>query len=168
MLWCYDARSDRSYVVGEIRLWYNGTTRIQTSELDYTPSVFGINYNIEFLQSNFVKSTNSNIVSSFLRRSGLERCHHVTSYLINRDINSSLTSNCNEVNLMSTMANVDSPDPSKDLLPIEAAEEESAAPPVPEEPKVSSRKDASLKEFLSKMDDYAPIVRKPYHLFSRV
>lgn len=31
-------------------------------------------------------------------------------------------------------------------------------PPVPE-PKLPTRKDASLKEFLNKMDDYAPIVR---------
>lgn len=37
----------------------------------------------------------------------------------------------------------------------EAAEDGASMP----EPKLPSRKDASLKEFLGKMDDYAPIVR---------
>jgi transcription initiation factor TFIID subunit 10 len=35
-----------------------------------------------------------------------------------------------------------------------------AAPPLAE-PKLPTRKDASLKEFLNKMDDYAPIVCSP-------
>lgn len=53
-------------------------------------------------------------------------------------------------------------------LPIE---NEQAAPaasqqneeeiPQPMEPKMPSRKDTSLKEFLTKMDDYAPIVSRP-------
>ena len=34
-----------------------------------------------------------------------------------------------------------------------------AVMPPAQEPKVATRKDASLKEFLNKMDDYAPIVR---------
>lgn len=56
------------------------------------------------------------------------------------------------------MANADSPDPSKDLLPVPDKEDEvdPLAPAV--EPKLPTRKDASLKDFLSKMDDYAPIV----------
>ncbi len=36
------------------------------------------------------------------------------------------------------------------------------------EPKLPSRKDASLKEFMSKMDDYAPIVRLPSSLRSLI
>jgi hypothetical protein len=56
------------------------------------------------------------------------------------------------------MANADSPDPSKDLLPVDKNDEEvDPLAPAPE-PKLPTRKDASLKEFLSKMDDYAPIV----------
>lgn len=56
------------------------------------------------------------------------------------------------------MANADSPDPSADLLPVTNADEEvDPVAPAPE-PKLPTRKDASLKEFLSKMDDYAPIV----------
>jgi hypothetical protein len=64
----------------------------------------------------------------------------------------------------SIMANADSPDPSKDLLPVDRTDEEvDPLAPAPE-PKLPTRKDASLKEFLSKMDDYAPIVSelKPY------
>jgi hypothetical protein len=58
----------------------------------------------------------------------------------------------------SIMANADSPDPSKDLLPVDRTDEEvDPLAPAPE-PKLPTRKDASLKEFLSKMDDYAPIV----------
>jgi len=61
-------------------------------------------------------------------------------------------------NLTSIMANADSPDPSKDLLPVNQTEEEvDPLAPAPEV-KLPNRKDASLKEFLSKMDDYAPIV----------
>lgn len=57
------------------------------------------------------------------------------------------------------MANADSPDPSTDLLPVTNADEEvDPVAPAPE-PKLPTRKDASLKEFLAKMDDYAPIVR---------
>lgn len=41
-----------------------------------------------------------------------------------------------------------------------AAEENAAVPP-PQEARLPTRKDASLKEFLNKMDDYAPIVRLP-------
>lgn len=56
------------------------------------------------------------------------------------------------------MANTDSPDPSKDLLPITNAEEEAPLATAVEDPKPINRKDTSLKEFLAKMDDYAPIV----------
>jgi transcription initiation factor TFIID subunit 10 len=53
----------------------------------------------------------------------------------------------------------DSPDPSTDLLPVGNKDEEVVDPVAPAaEVKPVSRKDASLKEFLSKMDDYAPIV----------
>ena len=38
------------------------------------------------------------------------------------------------------------------------AEEAEAIAPLPE-PKLPTRKDTSLREFLSKMDDYAPLVR---------
>jgi hypothetical protein len=56
------------------------------------------------------------------------------------------------------MANAESPDPSKDLLPVDRTDEEvDPLAPAPE-PKLPTRKDASLKEFLAKMDDYAPIV----------
>ncbi|KAH8791912.1 transcription initiation factor IID, TAF10 subunit [Hyaloscypha bicolor E] len=56
------------------------------------------------------------------------------------------------------MANADSPDPSKDLLPVDKNDEEvDPLAPAPE-PKLPTRKDASLKEFLAKMDDYAPII----------
>lgn len=56
------------------------------------------------------------------------------------------------------MANAESPDPSKDLVPVNNAEEEADPLAPAPEPKLPVRKDASLKEFLSKMDDYAPIV----------
>ena len=40
-------------------------------------------------------------------------------------------------------------------------------PPMPAEPKLPTRKDTSLKEFLNKMDDYAPIVRfSPFSLLT--
>ena len=39
------------------------------------------------------------------------------------------------------------------------ANAEAAAVPSAPEPRLPTRKDASLKEFLNKMDDYAPIVR---------
>ncbi|KUJ22944.1 transcription initiation factor IID, TAF10 subunit [Mollisia scopiformis] len=56
------------------------------------------------------------------------------------------------------MANAESPDPSKDLVPVNNADEEvDPLAPAPE-PKLPVRKDASLKEFLAKMDDYAPII----------
>jgi transcription initiation factor TFIID subunit 10 len=62
------------------------------------------------------------------------------------------------------MANADSPDPSKDLLPVDRNDEEvDPLAPAPE-PKLPTRKDASLKEFLAKMDDYAPIVRGSFHV----
>lgn len=52
-----------------------------------------------------------------------------------------------------------SPDPAMDLVPIKQEEEtvENDAPA--QEPKLPTKKDISLKEFLGKMDDYAPIVR---------
>lgn len=56
------------------------------------------------------------------------------------------------------MANADSPDPTKDLVPVNPENEEVEPLAPPPEPKLPTRKDASLKEFLSKMDDYAPIV----------
>ncbi|MBE3050455.1 hypothetical protein IMZ48_49770, partial [Candidatus Bathyarchaeota archaeon] len=40
----------------------------------------------------------------------------------------------------------------------EAAE---APPPAPREARMPTKKDTSLREFLGKMDDYAPIVRFP-------
>lgn len=56
------------------------------------------------------------------------------------------------------MANADSPDPTKDLLPV-ANKEDEVDPVAPAgDAKLPTRKDASLKDFLSKMDDYAPIV----------
>ncbi|KAG9231804.1 transcription initiation factor TFIID 23-30kDa subunit-domain-containing protein [Amylocarpus encephaloides] len=56
------------------------------------------------------------------------------------------------------MANAESPDPNVDLVPI-AGEGEEVDPVAPApEPKLPARKDASLKEFLNKMDDYAPII----------
>lgn len=56
------------------------------------------------------------------------------------------------------MANADSPDPNTDLVPVPNPDEEvDPVAPAPE-PKLPTRKDASLKQFLSKMDDYAPIV----------
>ena len=39
-----------------------------------------------------------------------------------------------------------------------AEEEEEEVNPEPQEAKMPTRKDVSLKEFLNKMDDYAPIV----------
>ncbi|KAF8862165.1 transcription initiation factor IID, TAF10 subunit [Acephala macrosclerotiorum] len=56
------------------------------------------------------------------------------------------------------MANAESPDPSKDLVPASNTDEEVDPLAPPPEPKLPVRKDASLKEFLSKMDDYAPII----------
>jgi hypothetical protein len=44
-----------------------------------------------------------------------------------------------------------------DDAPADGAEAEEAAP-LPQEAKVPPKKDISLREFLSKMDDYAPIV----------
>lgn len=50
------------------------------------------------------------------------------------------------------MANTDSPDPSKDIVPANVESEEvPPVAPVPES-KIPTRKDASLKEFLGKMD----------------
>jgi len=66
------------------------------------------------------------------------------------------------------MANPESPDPATDLVPItNNGEEADSAAPAPE-PKLPTRKDASLKEFLGKMDDYAPIVSclPPLNFFS--
>jgi transcription initiation factor TFIID subunit 10 len=56
------------------------------------------------------------------------------------------------------MANADSPDPNTDLVPIVNEGEEVDPVATAPEPKIQTRKDATLKEFLSKMDDYAPIV----------
>lgn len=59
------------------------------------------------------------------------------------------------------MANINSPDPANALVPSGGQEEEEPNPvAAAPEPKLPSRKDTSLKEFLSKMDDYAPIVSK--------
>jgi transcription initiation factor TFIID subunit 10 len=58
------------------------------------------------------------------------------------------------------MANAESPDPSTDLVPVDNKDEEADPVAPAPEPKVPTRKDASLKEFLSKMDDYAPIVSR--------
>lgn len=56
------------------------------------------------------------------------------------------------------MASTDSPDPTVDLVPANNNEED-VDPVVPAvDSKLPTRKDASLKEFLTKMDDYAPIV----------
>ncbi|TVY22317.1 Transcription initiation factor TFIID subunit [Lachnellula hyalina] len=56
------------------------------------------------------------------------------------------------------MANAESPDPNTDLVPVSNPDEEvDPLAPAPE-PKLPTRKDASLKQFLSKMDDYAPII----------
>ncbi|KAG4430705.1 transcription initiation factor TFIID subunit 10 [Leptodontidium sp. 2 PMI_412] len=56
------------------------------------------------------------------------------------------------------MANADSPDPTKDLLPVSNKEDEVDPVAPAADPKLPTRKDASLKDFLSKMDDYAPII----------
>lgn len=56
------------------------------------------------------------------------------------------------------MAQADSPDPSTDLVPVKTEEEEVDPVAPAADPKLPTRKDASLKEFMSKMDDYAPIV----------
>ncbi|PBP20754.1 transcription initiation factor IID, TAF10 subunit [Diplocarpon rosae] len=56
------------------------------------------------------------------------------------------------------MANAESPDPSKDLLPVSNKDDEVDHVAPVAEPKLPTRKDASLKDFLSKMDDYAPII----------
>ncbi|CZS96530.1 hypothetical protein WAI453_010010 [Rhynchosporium graminicola] len=56
------------------------------------------------------------------------------------------------------MASTDSPDPTKDLVSV-ANKEDEVDPVAPAaDPKLPTRKDASLKDFLSKMDDYAPII----------
>ena len=57
------------------------------------------------------------------------------------------------------MATNDSPDQNAPPSSGNRAEEELKSLAPPPEPKLPTRKDASLKEFLSKMDDYAPIVR---------
>lgn len=62
------------------------------------------------------------------------------------------------------MATNDSPDPTNALPPPGKTNEEEVNPVAPApEPKLPSRKDASLKEFIGKMDDYAPIVSH-YHV----
>lgn len=71
---------------------------------------------------------------------------------ISRQLNSFITP-------QSIMAANDSPDPTNALVASGKSNEEEVNPVAPApEPKLPSRKDASLKEFLSKMDDYAPIV----------
>ena len=68
------------------------------------------------------------------------------------------------------MANAESPDLANDLVPVANKDEEvDPIAPAPD-PKLPTRKDTSLKEFLSKMDDYAPIVSSFFTLpahFSR-
>jgi len=56
------------------------------------------------------------------------------------------------------MANAESPDTSTDLVPVSNNNEEVDPVAAASDPRLPTRKDASLKEFLSKMDDYAPIV----------
>lgn len=60
--------------------------------------------------------------------------------------------------MSNNMASANSPDPEKDLVPVNPESEEVDPLAPSPEPKLPTRKDASLKEFLSKMDDYAPIV----------
>lgn len=61
------------------------------------------------------------------------------------------------------MANADSPNAQNAVIPSANGAEEDINPVAPApEPKLPTRKDASLKQFLGKMDDYAPIVRPPY------
>ncbi|RKF76332.1 Transcription initiation factor TFIID subunit 10 [Golovinomyces cichoracearum] len=55
------------------------------------------------------------------------------------------------------MANPESPHSSKDIKVTETTDESNPVAPAPEL-KITTRKDASLKEFLSKMNDYAPII----------
>ena len=57
------------------------------------------------------------------------------------------------------MATAQSPDVNMDLVPAKEKEEEvDPVAPTAADSKPPTRKDASLKEFMSKMDDYAPIV----------
>lgn len=64
------------------------------------------------------------------------------------------------------MSAADSPDPSKDLVPVSQVDEEvDPVAPAPE-PKLPTRKDASLKEFLANMDDHAPIVSLKEHCYT--
>ncbi|RAL67172.1 hypothetical protein DID88_007950 [Monilinia fructigena] len=51
-----------------------------------------------------------------------------------------------------------SPDPAMDLVPIKQEEEATENDAPVQEPKLPTKKDISLKEFLGKMDDYAPII----------
>ena len=50
----------------------------------------------------------------------------------------------------------EAPDADADAQPSEDA---AGAPPTIQEPRMPTKKDTSLREFLGKMDDYAPIVR---------
>lgn len=60
----------------------------------------------------------------------------------------------------------DSPQASGAARPAEpVSDAPEAIAPAPE-PKLPSRKDASLKEFLGKMDDYAPIVCFAFFLYA--
>ena len=52
-------------------------------------------------------------------------------------------------------------DPDIDMAIEPAPNHENTIVEPPPEPRVPTRKDVSLREFLSKMDDYAPIVRAP-------
>lgn len=58
--------------------------------------------------------------------------------------------------------------PTENVEQIASTDRQQLAPeedvPVPTEAKMPTRKDTSLKEFLSKMDDYAPIVSFDHHL----
>jgi len=57
------------------------------------------------------------------------------------------------------MADADSPKATNAAVPTTNGAEEDLNPVAPApEPKLPTRKDASLKEFLGKMDDYAPII----------
>jgi transcription initiation factor TFIID subunit 10 len=49
----------------------------------------------------------------------------------------------------------------------EAPQRNGTTEAVPLEARIPAKKDATLREFLSKMDDYAPIVRRSRHMLRR-
>lgn len=54
---------------------------------------------------------------------------------------------------------VEDPDPEAAAPDAQPEEEAAEAPPTIPESRLPTKKDTSLREFLGKMDDYAPIVR---------